>query len=120
MRFQVKGFGVRVSGGHLCEAEAPTEATAETSQQVFLHLSAHGFSLKMRECDYKGYACCQRSGRKHSLQKNGLCLYTGDACSPLSLKKRMRYFFKKVSQSAHTTAVVYKCAIVPIEDKFTQ
>ena len=23
--------GVRVSGGHLCEAEAPTEATAETS-----------------------------------------------------------------------------------------
>ena len=23
--------GVRVSGGHLCESEAPTEATAETS-----------------------------------------------------------------------------------------
>ena len=23
-------FGVRVSGGHLCEAEAPTEAAAET------------------------------------------------------------------------------------------
>ena len=23
-------FGVRVSGGHLCKAEAPTEAAAET------------------------------------------------------------------------------------------
>ena len=23
-------FGVRVSGGHLCEAESPTEAVAET------------------------------------------------------------------------------------------
>ena len=28
---EVVGEGVRVSGGHLCEAEAPTEATAETS-----------------------------------------------------------------------------------------
>ena len=26
--------GVRVSGGHLCEAEAPTEATAETAAVV--------------------------------------------------------------------------------------
>jgi len=67
---------------------------------VFLYLSSHGFSLKMRECDYKCYACCQRSCRKHSLQKNGLCLYTGDACSPLSLKKRMINFFKKASQNA--------------------
>ena len=29
-------FGVRVSGGHLCEAEAPTEAAAETVAAVWL------------------------------------------------------------------------------------
>ena len=28
---QSVGEGVRVSGGHLCKAEAPTEATAETA-----------------------------------------------------------------------------------------
>ena len=36
----------------------------------FLYLSAHGFSLKMRECGHKCYACCQRSCRKHSSQKS--------------------------------------------------
>ena len=29
-------FGVRVSGGHLCEAEAPTEAAGETVAAVWL------------------------------------------------------------------------------------
>ena len=29
-------FGVRVSGGHLCEAEAPTEVVAETVAAVWL------------------------------------------------------------------------------------
>ena len=41
----------------------------------FLYLSSHGFSLKMRECGHKCYACCQRSCRKHSLQKT-YCVYT--------------------------------------------
>ena len=30
------GVWVRVSGGHLCEAEAPTEAAAETVAAVWL------------------------------------------------------------------------------------
>ena len=29
----------------------------------FLYLSAHGFSLKMRECGHKCYACCQRKNK---------------------------------------------------------
>ena len=32
--FLRKGSGVRVSSGHLCEAEAPTEAAAENSPSV--------------------------------------------------------------------------------------
>ena len=40
------------------------------------------------------------------------CIDKSYACCLLSLKKRMINFFKKASQNAHTTFVVYKCAIV--------
>lgn len=41
----------------------------------FLHLSALTIFFENVECGHKCYACCQRSGRKHSLQKAD-CVYT--------------------------------------------
>ena len=45
------------------------------SPTSFLHLSALTIFFENVECGHKCYACCQRSCRKHSLQKTD-CVYT--------------------------------------------
>ena len=58
----------------------------------FLYLSAHGFSMKMRECIDKCYACCQRSCRKHSLQKTD-CVYTQAMLALNRIRLRASIYF---------------------------
>ncbi len=56
-------IAVRVSGGHLCEAEAPTEPAGETAvRRAAIHFSFNGItdSFTLRVQNDKPFSCCSR------------------------------------------------------------
>ena len=56
-------IAVRVSGGHLCEAEAPTEPAGETAvRRATIRFSFKGItdSFTLRVQNNKPFSCCSR------------------------------------------------------------